>query len=135
MGRYGPVVALLLLVASLSACSPITTTRIYDGPELGPSEIAIVRGDRYLEVKKVDGKDGAFTAQVFRGEWTSQGFELHFLPGAHVFEVKYIGRLMRSVVPVPIRFVAERGKRYVVKYEIVRDAREWRVWLEEERGT
>lgn len=122
------LVALLMSVAvALSACT--TTTRLYDGAELPPAQVAILTGDRLLEILSIDGKTGDFTAKVFRGPWTSAGFAVQLLPGPHSVKVKY--REFWVGAPVTLDFEAQAGKVYRIAYELFRDKGIWRARIEE----
>jgi hypothetical protein len=109
-------VAALLPVAS---CLPggVSLTpgiRLYDGPELPPSAVALIENDPNMYLASVDGRS------LRRRAHSHNVLTVQVLPGKHMIVAGPSARAgFVSVDAARIEFIAEAGHRYVVSRRIV----------------
>jgi hypothetical protein len=85
-------ISFVVTFLNLTACVP-KYTKVYEGPDLSKTEIAVVSGrvkgtSRYDDLQgwvlimKVDGKE-------LGGVWGGRPTEVHLLPGKRIVEMRY----------------------------------------------
>lgn len=93
------------ILLSLMACAT-PYTKVYDGPELDKTEIAILSGwvkgkglyDEplgWVSIVKVDGNE-------LGGMWEGRPTEVHLLPGKHVIDVRYESPMQGGILLIPL---------------------------------
>jgi hypothetical protein len=117
-------------VVLVSGCA--TTVRMYEGPELPPSQAAILKAYSFTRLEDTDRfltRQMVFTEQpmliAFDGEWTSKCarwdptfapvLDIQMLPGEHALQVyqrTIVGTGMLKFPPQKLSFCAEAGRVY-----------------------
>ena len=126
-------IAITCIGAALLASCAGPVYKLYEGPNLQPNEIAVLKnspGWSGLSVY-VDSIDGITRSNdEFYGSMWDGSFRVELLPGEHTVSVRYTSDYY-SVQNKDITFHAEAGKIYTVKASIDSAAMKWTAWVEE----
>src|SRR5262245_4940580 len=130
--RTSSVMAALLgaLALMLAGCTTTHIIKLYDGPERDPSEIALLYVDPQVMVTRVDKiighPSGSTRALVHSVEKRREIAAL--APGRHDLVAYYfLPRCVQSDSGLPLRFMAEAGKKYRLKPQVNVDRNRWKL--------
>jgi uncharacterized protein YccT (UPF0319 family) len=137
-------IAFALLCAGLCGCATTAVRRGYEGPARAATEVAVLIVPYQLDVLALDDNPG-FSAPLIS---TARETQLELLPGAHALSVRFYSpseetdrtgpTSLYRAAPVLVRFHAEGGRRYVLKYTYNTGSRSepaLRVWIEDDAGS
>jgi hypothetical protein len=116
------ILSILILSAILIlwGCGP-GTYRMYSGPRLPKSQVALLRWDSVINVILVDGR------------LVPRCSRIELFPGDHSVQVGYSSSGFRSRHDRLINFTAEAGHRYRIDHSIDSSSAlmHWNVWIED----
>jgi hypothetical protein len=97
------------------------TFRMYSGPRLPKSQVALLRWDSDINVILVDGR------------FVPRCSQIELFPGDHNVQVGYSSSELRSRKDRLINFTAEAGHRYRVRHSIDSSSEfmHWNAWIED----
>ena len=111
---------ILLAILILWGCGP-GTYRMYSGPRLPKSQVALLRWDSAINVIFVDGR------------LVPRCNRIEMFPGEHNVQVGYSSSGVRSRHDRLINFTAEAGHRYRISHSINSSSEfmHWNAWVED----
>jgi len=114
-------ISISLTILILWGCGP-GTYRMYSGPPLSGSQVALLRWDSVINVISVD---GMLVPRCDR---------IELFPGDHNVQVGYSSSRFRSSRDRLLNFRAEAGHRYRINHSIESGSEfmYWNAWVEEE---
>jgi len=100
------------------------TYRMYSGPRLPKSQVALLEWDSVINVILIDGK------------LVPRCSSIELFPGDHNVQIGYSGSGFRSRQDRLINFAAEGGHRYRIRQSIVSNSglTYWNAWVEDARN-
>ncbi len=113
MGLFAAVV-LLGMITSLAVSCVGPTMKGYAGPDLGPSQTALIRGGAYTNIESCDGT-----------KLSSSQMNVTVQPGKHTVEIAFgrrvvSNRFLFSRVTASVAFDAEAGHTYLAYADLAR---------------
>lgn len=109
--------AVVLLIYFLTGCQ--VKHRLYTGPELPKTQIAVVAGQAPIQLFEVDGKRGPNRKRY--NSFTNGSFIIELLPGIHTFNIGFgvyypeSQMSFKSTSNITLTLDAEPGKYYTIE--------------------
>ena len=119
--KFGVLVFLVVLLP-LEACAPVTYQH-YMGTQLPKTKVAVITGDKYVVLNKIDNENVYSKVRAIDGR--NNGWSVAVLPGDHElildyqeWGINFYGNL-ESREPIKLSRYFEAGNHYQVKYEVL----------------
>lgn len=124
-------ISVLLIVILNVACAPFTRKheKGYEGPQLPPDQVAIVKADPFLGIRTGKNKEG-LPYHIYSAEAAREMISL--LPGEHSFNLSFLTPFHSSQKTIDRTFVLEAGKTYIISPVVDYENKLWDVEFKEE---
>ena len=127
MRRHSKFIFATLFAVVLTGCASMTTVKVYDGPELDQSQLAILQLDPHVLVSRVDNisKHPGGGTRVLAHSAGKRRESIAVLPGRHELSARFFVLCLQSD-EITIPFTAEPGGRYRLKSVVDVELKKWR---------
>ena len=132
--KSAPIAGLVLAAGLFAAgCATTQVDRAYEGPARPASEVAALSVPYQVDLLTIDGKSAPGSSMFT----TVDRRDVELLPGIHEIVARYNSpyddhATFSDPEPVFLRFAAEAGARYDLRFELGRSARRATLWIEQD---
>jgi hypothetical protein len=120
----------VVALVSLTGCKTYQYAKAYPGNDLPAKELALLKPTSGIKIHSIDG-DPAKQFETF-GKYSGTDYEIALLPGRHVVVITYNIQTVFSRGSVTVPFVAEAGRRYLLKTN--KSGRTWKPEISDVTG-